>query len=154
VGGVTIDAVDAASAPARAAMATYFDELGRRFPDGFEPGDALAEAAVAFNAPHGAFLLARRDGRVVGCGGVHRLDAATAEVKRMWVDGACRGQGLGRSLLDALEGEARRLGCTRVVLDTHSVLSEAVALYGRAGYTPIERYDDNPYAHHWFAKSL
>ena len=27
-------------------------------------------------------------------------------------------------------------------------------MYGRAGYGPIERYNDNPYAEAWFAKRL
>jgi hypothetical protein len=27
-------------------------------------------------------------------------------------------------------------------------------MYTSAGYSPIERYNDNPYAHHWFAKPL
>jgi hypothetical protein len=40
------------------------------------------------------------------------------------------------------------------VLDTNEVLTEAVAMYERNGYVAIERYNDNPYAHHWFAKRL
>jgi hypothetical protein len=27
-------------------------------------------------------------------------------------------------------------------------------MYERAGYHAIERYNDNPYAHRWFAKPL
>ena len=34
------------------------------------------------------------------------------------------------------------------------VPAEAVAMYDRAGYHPIERYNDNPYAQRWFAKAL
>jgi hypothetical protein len=41
-----------------------------------------------------------------------------------------------------------------VILDTNEVLTEAVAMYERAGYHRVERYNDNPYAHHWFAKAL
>lgn len=40
------------------------------------------------------------------------------------------------------------------MLDTNETLVEAIAMYERAGYTPIERYNDNPYAHHWFTKHL
>ena len=36
----------------------------------------------------------------------------------------------------------------------HEVLLEAIAMYERAGYEPTDRYNDNPYAHHWFAKRL
>ena len=47
-----------------------------------------------------------------------------------------------------------RLGNWSVVLDTNSVLLEAIAMYGRSGYQAIERYNDNPYARHWFRKQL
>ena len=57
-------------------------------------------------------------------------------------------------MLRELEALARRLGHRRVVLDTNGTLVEAIAMYERAGYTPIDRYNDNPYAEAWFAKSL
>jgi hypothetical protein len=41
-----------------------------------------------------------------------------------------------------------------VVLDTNETLTEAISMYERAGYRPIERYNDNPDAQHWFAKDL
>ena len=41
-----------------------------------------------------------------------------------------------------------------VRLDTHSSLAEAIAMYERAGYHAIERYNDNPWARRWFAKDL
>ena len=53
-----------------------------------------------------------------------------------------------------LEGEARRTGRSRVVLDTNEALTEAIAMYRASGYVAIERYNENPYAHHWFAKAL
>jgi GNAT superfamily N-acetyltransferase len=90
----------------------------------------------------------------VACGGVKRIDDATGEIKRMWVHSALRGGGVGRRLLQHLEDHAVRLGRSRVVLDTNATLLEAIAMYQRAGYTPIERYNDNPYAAHWFAKAL
>lgn len=145
----------AADAPeARWAMSEYFAELDRRFTHGFEVGDALDDAAAAFRPPDGVFLLARRGEAVVGCGGVQRVDAATAEIKRMWVSPDARGMGLGRRLLEALEAQAAGLRATRVILDTNGVLAEAIAMYGRAGYERIDRYNDNPYAQLWFAKSL
>jgi len=72
----------------------------------------------------------------------------------MWVDPAWRGCGLAGRLLTALEDRARELGCRQVYLDTNATLTEAIALYERAGYRRIERYNDNPYAEAWFAKGL
>lgn len=152
---VTSVVVDPASDAASGAMDAYFRELDQRFRAGFVPGDAGAgDDAAAMRAPEGAFLVLRDDETVVGCGGVRRIDAAVGEIKRMWIAPDWRGVGLGARLLDELEAAALRLGNVRVVLDTNEVLTEAVAMYLRAGYTPIERYNDNPYAHHWFAKAL
>ena len=148
-----ITAVDAASAEALAAVGRYADELAQRFPAGFEPGD-LAEEAPAMNAPDGRFLVARVEGTAAACGGVRRLTPTRAEIKRMWVDADWRGCGLGGRMLTALEDAARDLGYRDVYLDTNGTLTEAIEMYGRAGYHRIRRYNDNPYAEAWFAKRL
>jgi hypothetical protein len=57
-------------------------------------------------------------------------------------------------MLRALEQAAVDRGHTVVRLDTNSVLTDAVTMYRRAGYSAIDRYNDNPYAHHWFEKAL
>ena len=98
-------------------------------------------------------LLAVSDGEPVACGGLQRLDDRTAEIKRMWVHEDWRGAGLGGRMLRALEQAAVDRGHAVVRLDTNSVLTDAVAMYRRAGYTAIDRYNDNPYAHHWFEKT-
>ncbi len=72
----------------------------------------------------------------------------------MWVHQAGRGVGLGHRTLDRLEAEVASLGYTRVVLDTNDTLTEAIAMYERAGYDAIDRYNDNPDAMCWFAKRL
>ncbi|GAA4696657.1 helix-turn-helix domain-containing GNAT family N-acetyltransferase [Nocardioides conyzicola] len=127
------------------AAGRYFAELDRRFPGGFDPGEPDHA---------GTFLLATSDGRPVAYGGVRALSADTGEIKRMWVHEDWRGAGLGSRMLRELEALAARLGHRRVVLDTNGTLTEAIAMYGRAGYRPIERYNDNPYAEAFFAKDL
>ncbi|MFN0027196.1 MAG: GNAT family N-acetyltransferase, partial [Acidimicrobiales bacterium] len=153
-----LEVVDAGTAPARQTMARYFEELGRRLPEGFESGSALQDARTLFNAPQGLFVLATVDHKPVGCGALQWHQgpdgAVLAEIKRMWVDPTVRGQGLGRRLLATLEGHARRGGARQVTLDTHGELREAMAVYRSAGYCAIERYNDNPYAQHFFAKVL
>lgn len=151
---VELDRVDAGSPEAQTAMAQYFAELDVRFPAGFDAGGASAGDRLALNPPDGAFVVVRSDLDVIGCGGVQRLDEETGEIKRMWIHADWRGLGLGRRLLDHLEAVASQLGRTRVVLDTNGTLVEAIAMYGAAGYTEIARYNDNPYAQHWFEKRL
>ena len=55
-----------------------------------------------------------------------------------------RGTGLGTRMLAELEALCTRLGHARVRLDTNGTLLEAIALYERAGYRRIARYNDNP----------
>jgi GNAT superfamily N-acetyltransferase len=140
-------------------MRQYFEELDRRFPSGFLVGAAMdaamEEAADRYVPPKGAFLLVDDDtDEILGCGAVALLDGETAEVKRMWVAPTARGRGVGRALLSRLEDEARRAGCSAVVLDTNAVLTEAVEMYLAAGYRPTDRYNDNPHADRWFRKAL
>jgi DNA-binding MarR family transcriptional regulator len=132
---------------ARAAAAQYFAELDRRFPGGFDPGEP---------DDSGTFLIATSDGQPVAYGGVRDLPGVvgTGEIKRMWVHEGWRGAGLGARMLRELESLARRQGHQRVVLDTNGALTEAIAMYERAGYRPIPRYNDNPYAEAWFAKDV
>ncbi|WP_235559489.1 GNAT family N-acetyltransferase, partial [Microbacterium sp. Leaf351] len=65
-----------------------------------------------------------------------------------------RGRGWGRLLLDALEDEARRLGATELVLDTHHSLTAAAGLYDSSGFVTIPPYNDNPNATRWYGKRL
>ncbi|HMO07555.1 MAG TPA: GNAT family N-acetyltransferase [Paracoccaceae bacterium] len=145
-----IHPADPDSPAAAACLAAYFTELAARFPEGFDPGPGPHGAA--FRPPAGAFLLA--EGRL-GCVGLSEgPDGSTLEVKRLWVAPVARGTGLARRLMGAAEDAARATGAARLVLDTHPSLAEAIAFYTREGWQPIPRYNDNPYAGHWFAKAL
>ena len=99
-----------------------------------------ARNAAMFEPPDGVFLAVRDEGRAVACGGVCRFDETRAELKRMYVVPEARGRGLGRLLLEALEGEARRLGYTGIVLETGEGQQESLGLYASAGYEPIPCY--------------
>lgn len=154
VATLTFDLVDPGSETAVDAMNAYFAELDERFSGGFDPGDTLTADAPAMRAPVGAFVVARSDGTTAACGGVQRHDSSTGEIKRMWVHPDWRGSGVGRRMLAHLESRVRSLGYAAVVLDTNDSLTEAITMYERAGYRSVERYNDNPYAKRWFAKSL
>ncbi len=93
-------------------------------------------------------------GEPVGTVGVHLLDAATAELNRVFLRVDMRGRGGGAVLLAAAEDAARTLGAGRIVLDTRHDLVEARALYARHGYAESEPHNNGPYADHWFSKVL
>jgi ribosomal protein S18 acetylase RimI-like enzyme len=65
-----------------------------------------------------------------------------------------RGLSLGRRLLSELEREAAARGATVVRLETNRKLVEAIGLYRAAGYAEVAAFSTEPYANHWFEKSL
>ncbi len=90
-----------------------------------------------------SFLVARDGaGRQLGCVALRRRDDGTLEIKRMYVRPEARGTGLADRLLAEVEGRARALGAERVKLETGLAQPEAMAVYERNGYEPIEPYGD------------
>lgn len=149
---VTIEPADPASADARLCIEAYFRELQERFDTGFDPARTVSANPEELVPPAGRFLIARLDGRPVGCGGLKKTGRKLGEIKRMWVAPDARGLGIAQRLLDAIEEQAVRMDLDTLQLDTNRALTEARALYARNGYREIPRYNDNPYAHHWFEK--
>jgi ribosomal protein S18 acetylase RimI-like enzyme len=139
---------------ARWCLAQYFGEISERFESGFDPHQGGAADDAEMQPPTGFFVVAWLDGEPVGCGGMKRLDATTGEIKRVWTARCARGQGVARRIMQTLETLAQASGVTTIRLDTNESLTEAQAMYRRSGYTEIARYNDNPYAHHWFEKQL
>jgi putative acetyltransferase len=86
----------------------------------------------------GTFLVARADGRAIGCGAVRRLDEESFEVKRMYVEPTARGLGVAKQILGRLEADAAALGARRFVLETGVHQAEAIGLYRQAGYRQVD----------------
>jgi DNA-binding MarR family transcriptional regulator/GNAT superfamily N-acetyltransferase len=155
VSSVEIESSDPADPDAQHCLTHYFAELNTRFRSGFDPGKSGGRADRAdFLPPHGCLLVARLFGEPVGCGGLRTLSRGVGEIKRMWIAPNARGLGLGRRLLAELEREARHHRFRRLRLDTNATLDEALHLYRSSGYREIARFNDNPYAQHWFEKTL
>src|SRR5579862_745419 len=151
---ITVEPEPAGGAGARWCIAQYFDELGRRFDQGFDPALSIPAAEADMTPPHGVLLVARLRGRPIGCGALKLHPGEPTELKRMWVDPSTRGLGLGRRLLRELEHHAASAGATTIRLETNASLAEAIALYRSAGYDEVPAFNDEPYAHHWFEKHL
>ena len=142
----TVEPEDPRLPDARWCLSHYYTELDARFEEGFD--------AAVWPADATRFVIARIGGQPAGCGLLKTLAADVGEIARMWVDRPHRGLGLAQRILAALEEQAVELGFATVRLDTNRVLDEAKAMYRGAGYVEIARYNDNPYADHWFEKRL
>ena len=153
-GLVEISVVNPSHGDARFCVGEYVTELGRRFDKGFDPTASIPFEAGDFRPPNGVFLVASLRAEPVGCGGVRFHDGEPAELKRMWVAEEARGLGIGRRLLAELENHASAAGAVAVRLETNKALAEAIALYRSAGYSEVNAFNSEPYAHHWFEKPL
>jgi GNAT superfamily N-acetyltransferase len=142
------------SPDAQHCLARYYAEIAARFGGGFDPDRSSAPTLGEFAPPSGMFLVLRREGALVGCGGFKRDTPEAAYLKRMWVAPEARGLGLGKHLLHALEDRARALGYRTARLETERSLSEAQQLYRASGYVEVAPFNDELYAHHWFEKML
>jgi GNAT superfamily N-acetyltransferase len=108
--------------------------------------DETPVESAEFAPPHGLFLVGYLDGVPVACGG-WRARGADAELKRMYVVPAARRGGFGRALLAELERTAFAAGHRRLILETGTKNTEALALYRAVGYTAVPRfgyYADDP----------
>ena len=113
---------------------------------GFEA--ELAGLPGKYAAPSGALLIARpMDGEPLGCVALRPLDdAGRCEMKRLYVSPRARGLGLGKALVDAVIAKATRIGYHEMRLDTLPTMGEAIALYRKAGFLPIDPYYETPVA--------
>jgi putative acetyltransferase len=104
----------------------------------------MAQIGRTYSLPKGLFWVVQEGKELVGCVGFKHLDTATAEVKRLYVQPAFRGQQLGDKLMQVLVAATRQLGYQRLVLDTVPQTVAAQGLYLRMGFTPIPQYYDGP----------
>ncbi|MGE3871805.1 MAG: GNAT family N-acetyltransferase [Parvibaculaceae bacterium] len=94
--------------------------------------------------PNVHFFAARVDGRIVGCGAIMVHGSDYAEVKRVFVDPAARGLGLGRRLIDKLLATARTHGVTLLRLETGISQPEALGLFEACGFARCGPFGDYP----------
>ena len=147
---VRIGVEDPAREAGRFCIESYFAELDRRLPGGYDPHQTIADAAEELSV----FLVARLRGEAIGCGGLKLNGTEPAELRRMWVAPPARGLGVGRRILGELERHARERGVTVLRLETNGTLHEAGALYRSSGYERSERFGEEAIADHWFEKRL
>jgi GNAT superfamily N-acetyltransferase len=103
----------------------------------------LAQIDATYSGARAGFWVAERDGALVGTIAVRPKDERTAELKRLYVAGAARGQGVGRALYEHAESFARTAGYERIWLDSSRRFVEARRLYERNGFVLVEEIDND-----------
>ncbi len=84
------------------------------------------------------FVLEEKDGSIVGAYGLYPMEKQTCELRKMYLQKAYRGKGLGKFLLEDALSRARQLGFKTMMLETASVLKEAIALYKSYGFVEYQ----------------
>ena len=110
-------------------------ELSEQYPE--EGANHFRLDADEVSGDRGVFLVGYLGEQPVACGAIRRLSEEDAEIKRMYVDPDTRGKGVGRRLLDELVSHGVGFGVKRIVLETGTRQTEALALYERAGFKRI-----------------
>jgi DNA-binding MarR family transcriptional regulator/GNAT superfamily N-acetyltransferase len=150
-----IEITDPRDPDARYCLRSYVEELALRFDGGFDPARSISATDEEMTLPYGLLLVARVHGRPVGCGALKlHPESQVAEVKRMWTAPQARGLGLGRRVLERLAWHAAERGIRTLRLETNRTLDEARHLYETAGFRQVPRFSDEPYAHHWYERTL
>lgn len=120
----------------------YFDEA--------EWESELGDLAGHYGAPFGAVVLALVDGIPAGCVAIRGLAEDVCEMKRLFVRPAFQGLGLSRLMLAKLARLGRARGYARMRLETGTLQTEALCLYGSLGFERIAPYHACP---QWFAEN-
>jgi putative acetyltransferase len=128
---VGIEHVTSPTGEVRALVGELDAELSRHYPPEQRHGLTLD----AIFQPHVRFHVARLHGMAVGCGGV-ALFADFAEVKRMYLREAARGQGVADAILARLATEASDAGLNLLRLETGTQQQAAIRFYRRVGFMP------------------
>ena len=131
---VTVGTANPYRPAAQLLMEHLWEELDQRY----GPNLASRFTPEQIDVPGLLFVVAKADGKPVGCGAVLPFSEGVGEVKRMWVEPNARRQGVAQAILYALESMAAEKGYHTLRLETGIRQPEATALYTRWGYAPVD----------------
>ncbi|MBQ6461907.1 MAG: GNAT family N-acetyltransferase [Pseudobutyrivibrio sp.] len=93
-------------------------------------------------SPQRAYFIALDDNdNIIGGIGLAELGFMddTAELQKLYLTDAVKGQGLSYELIELVEETALNKGYKRIYLETHTNLKAAIHLYEKCGYKLIEK---------------
>ena len=116
------------------------------------PGYACNDAELddmhgAYQAQGGRYWVIeeKTTGRIVGGGGFARLkgttpEEAVCELQKLYFFPELRGKGLGKAMMEIVMDEAIQAGYETMYLETIPPMSQAIGLYQRFGFTPLDHH--------------
>ena len=145
---VTIRPATAADVPAIRALverayALYVPRVGRR--------PAPMDADFATHVADREVVVLEQDGAIAGIV-VWRPEADHGFIDNIAVDPGRQGSGIGRRLIEFVEGEARRLGLPELRLYTNAKMTENLAMYPKLGWIQFDRRVEDGFDRVFFRK--
>ncbi len=116
------------------------------------------ESFTSIQPDDGALFILEDAGKVIGMGGLYRVDAKIGEIKRMYIKPEFRGKGYGKELLKKLIDRGKESEFTALRLDTGGFMDTAQHVYTSIGFRKVPEYAESevpiPLRHHWFFMEL
>lgn len=84
------------------------------------------------------YVLEERDGSIIGAYGLFPVGEQTCELRKMYLHSAYRGKGLGKFLMESALAKAKQMKFKKMILETASVLKEAICLYKSYGFVEYQ----------------
>ena len=97
------------------------------------PGQMLSKETVTLYESVQEFVVAEKDGVVIGCGALHVLWEDLAEVRTVAVAEHLHGKGVGRKILEAIIARAKTIGVQRIFC-----LTFETEFFGSLGFKEIQ----------------
>ncbi len=104
----------------------------------------LNEIQLKYSKPDGCIILCKINNEFIACVAIRKINAHTAELKRMYVHPAFREQGIGKNLLIKAIAFAKETNYSVIRLDTLNYMTPAINLYKKIGFYEIPAYYSNP----------
>ena len=105
----------------------------------------LENVGEKYSLPEGRLYLALVDNEPAACIALRKMDNENCEMKRLYVRPAYRKHGLAGQLVRKIIADAKELGYSSILMDTHRRLEDAIRLYkDKFGFQEIDCYYDNP----------
>ncbi len=80
-----------------------------------------------------------QEGNLMGTVGLYPFDEKRLELRKMYFLPAIRGKGLGKATLKRMVAVAKEKGYEQMILETASVLKEAIGLYEKFGFSEADQ---------------
>ena len=135
---ITVSPEDPRAPEPQALLTAFVDEIRHRYDA--PPADVGYFDPSVVSVPKSVFLVARVEGRAVGCGALVPFEDDVVEIKRMFVLPQERGHGIAKKILDRLQSLAQEFDYDRIRLETGTKQPESIALYGKSGFYRVPNF--------------